>query len=134
MAASHPGAGLVGQQQRAAERGLRQQQLGGGAALGVLLHLLLQVADEHGGLLRGLPARVLDGEVHERQLRLSVLRLLVDGRLRAALRHPLQGRGGVRTPARSTTTLRSLFYQQHVLFSLLRTQIQAVRFGVWTED
>lgn len=49
------------------------------------MDLLLQVADEHGALLRGLPAWVLYGEVHQRQLRFAVLCLLVNGGLRLTL-------------------------------------------------
>lgn len=33
--------------QRGAERSLREQQLGGGAALCVVLHLFLEMADKH---------------------------------------------------------------------------------------
>lgn len=61
------------------------------ATEGTSLHLLLQLADEGGALAGRLPARVGDGEVHERQLGLAVLRLLVDGGLRSPCRHPLPG-------------------------------------------
>lgn len=47
------------------------------------------MADEHRALLRRLPARVFNGEVHQRELGLAVLSLLVHGRLRLTFRHPL---------------------------------------------
>ncbi len=82
---------LVGQQ-RGAERSLGQQQLRRWSCLSVLMHLLLQVTDEHGALLRRLPAWVFDGEMHQRQLRLPVLSLLVHRGLRLTFGHPLSER------------------------------------------
>lgn len=81
---TYPMAGLVGQQ-RGTEGGLGEQQGPGGSCSRILLHLLLQVADEDRALLGWLPVGVLDGEVHEGQLCLAVLRLLIDGCFRLAL-------------------------------------------------
>lgn len=86
---THSSGGVI-RKQRGAERSLGEQELRVRAGLGVLLHLLAHVADEQRAVLRRLPARVLQGEVNQRQLRLAVLRLLVHGRLSLALGHPLR--------------------------------------------
>lgn len=89
---TYPRGGLIGQQ-RGTERSLGQQQLRRRSRLSILMHLLLQVADKHRALLRRLPAWVFDGEMHQRQLRLAVLSLLVHRGLRLTFRHPLNESG-----------------------------------------
>lgn len=89
---TYPRGGLIGQQ-RGTERSLGQQQLRRRSRLSVLMHLLLQVADEHRALLRRLPAWVFDGEMHQWQLSLAVLSLLVHRGLRLTFRHPLNEKG-----------------------------------------
>lgn len=85
---THHGARTLVGEQGGGQGPLGQEALGMG---GVLLHLLLQVPDEEGAFRRRLPVRVGDGKVDQRELRLAVLGLLVDGRLGPALRQPLVG-------------------------------------------
>lgn len=96
ISTTHPRGRLIGQQ-RGTKRSLGQQQLRRRSRLSVLMHLLLQVADKHRALLRGLPAWVFDGEMHQRQLRLTILSLLVHRSLRLTFRHPLSERGKKQT-------------------------------------